>query len=350
MSDVVTSGVKEVRHGLFRIYWKHSKRILRNNSIKIELCGSQLGRSVLISLKVYPHQYVITVVTQPKVVDEESIDGKEPSKKSHKLNESLVLSEENLEDLVVKQPKKVWIENAGSVHPNEVLELNNYNNFWEVFLQHETSEVKECPFMIWIDYGTNEERLANRNKKIAQSLCNQTYCDVQFQFKNGQSIGAHIVILSASSPVFADMFQSSLKKSLNNVVLIEDIEVQVFRHLLHYLYTSEVPQLTRSEQMNTMLLYEAAVKYNVEELKNECVEMLMMQLNIENAIEVLIWSKIHVIPELLEEAMEFTVKNCKMLCSHPSWQNLFKNHLELCMEVFKKVAGLPPVSALFSAL
>jgi hypothetical protein len=83
MSDVVTSGVKEVRLGLFRICWKQSKRILRNTSIKIELCGSQLGRSVLISLEVYPHQYQITVVTQPKFVDEESIDGKEPSKKHH---------------------------------------------------------------------------------------------------------------------------------------------------------------------------------------------------------------------------------------------------------------------------
>ncbi|EFX75726.1 hypothetical protein DAPPUDRAFT_306637 [Daphnia pulex] len=171
-------------------------------------------------------------------------------------------------------------------------------------------------------------------------LHSQVHCDVQFHFKGEQSIGAHLVIISASSPVFSDMFQSSLKKSLNSVVFIEDIDVQVFKYLLDYLYTSEVPQLTRSEQMNIMLLYEAAVKYGVEDLKKECVEMLLMQLDMENAIELLIWSKFHVVPELLEAAMKMTVKNCKHLCSQPSWLNLMKNHLELGLEVTKEMADL----------
>jgi hypothetical protein len=178
------------------------------------------------------------------------------------LNESLV-SEENLENLVVKQPKKVWLENAVSVRPIEVSKLYNYNNSWEGFFQHETSEVKECLLMIWIDYGTNEVRQTHMNRRLAGMLHNQTYCDVQFQFKNGQSIGAHIIILSASSPVFADMFQSILMKSGSHLVVIEDIDVQVFRHLLNYLYTNEAPQITRNEESNIMLLYEAAEKFDV---------------------------------------------------------------------------------------
>jgi speckle-type POZ protein len=341
MSDVVTSGVKEVRLGLFRICWEHLKLTLRRRvptRTEIKLCGSQLGRSVLISLEVTPNQYQIKVLMQPKDVDKGLIDGKEPSKKHRKLNESLV-SEENLENLV--QPPKVWIEKAVSVDHIKVSQLHNYNNSWEGYLFHdETEEIKECLLMIWIDFGTNEVRQTHMNKQLVQMLYNQTYCDVQFQFKNGQSIGAHIVILSASSPVFAAMFKPEFKESQTRVVVIEDIDVQVFRHLLDYFYTSEAPRITRNEESSIMLLYEAADKYDVNHLKNECIKMLLMQLDMENAIEMLIWSTNHVIPKLLKAAMKKIVKNCKMLCSQPSWLNFMKNHPELCQEVTKKMAYL----------
>jgi speckle-type POZ protein len=337
MSDVM-SDVEEVRHGLFRICWKHTKRILGISNInckEIKLCGSQLGRSIVISLQVSPSQYVVTAVTvctEPKVV---SMAGKELIEKRQKLDDESSKSEKNMEHWV--EPQKVWIEIAGDkVNPITTLEICRNNSSWE-------EKKQEWSIIVWIDFG--EARKIHVNKGLAEMLHSQTHCDVQFQFKNGQSIGAHIVILSASSPVFAAMFKPEFKESQTRVVVIEDIDVQVFRHLLDYFYTSEAPRITRNEESSIMLLYEAADKYDVNDLKKECVEMLLMQLDTENAIELLIWSEFHVIPELLEAARKKIVKNYKMLCSQPSWLNLMKNHLmknhrKLFLKVTEEMADL----------
>lgn len=317
MSDVLGE-VEEVRLGLFRVCWKHSKRILRRSgttSKQIELCGSQLGRAVTISFEVTPDLFRVMVLTQAEVVDTRSIAEKEPRQKRHKMCESPPKSEINKVWENMVQPKKVWFESAVRVSPIKVTELSNYNDSWEGCYLHPISEVEDCSIIVWIDFGTSEVRQTHMNKGLAEMLHSQAHCDVQFQFKDGQSVGAHIIILSASSHVFADMFQSIPKKSQTHVVDMEEIEVQVFKHLLDYLYTSKVPQITRNEQINIMLLYEAADKFGVEDLKKECVNLLLMQQDTENAIELLVWSKFHVIPKLFEGAMEMTVKNCKKLCT-----------------------------------
>ncbi len=115
---------------------------------------------------------------------------------------------------------------------------------------------------------------------------NQTLCDVHFQFEDGQSVGAHIVIFSAGRPVFSAMFHSGLLESKSRIVVIIDhIEFDVFRQLLIYLYTGMTPKVT--EESITQLLFVASDKYGVEALKYECVHVLETLLKINNAIIIL---------------------------------------------------------------
>ncbi|EFX71805.1 hypothetical protein DAPPUDRAFT_255321 [Daphnia pulex] len=106
---------------------------------------------------------------------------------------------------------------------------------------------------------------------LLEKFHSQTQCDVNFKFKGGQSIGAHIIILSAASPVFTAMFQSDLKESQTHEVIIEDIDFQVFIHFLEYLYSCRVSKLAKDEHFvqTINLLCQAADKYFVEDLKHE---------------------------------------------------------------------------------
>jgi speckle-type POZ protein len=156
-----------------------------------------------------------------------------------------------------------------------------------------------------MDLGTNtatERHFANRLGKL---FYYQNRCDVHFQFNCGQSVGAHVLILFAGSPVFAAMFQSDLLEAQTGKVDIVDYEIDVFRQLMICLYTGRAPKL--SDKTMTSLLFQAADKNGVETLKNECLDELLSQLRIGNAIEMLVWSHFNSVPKLFEYAMEIFV-------------------------------------------
>ncbi len=116
-----------------------------------------------------------------------------------------------------------------------------------------------CSISIWIDFGTGTTREKNldiMSKGLTEMFYNQHLCDVHFDFKDSQTVGAHVVILSAGSPVFSAMFRSEFLESQTKKVNIIDIEIEVFRQLLIYLYTGSSPKL--AEENMTQLLFVAA--------------------------------------------------------------------------------------------
>lgn len=347
MSDVTS--VEEVRRGLFRISWEPAdpaKKLIKGPHIdskitrkQVELCGTQLGRAVIISCQILQDEMEVTIEMQSSVWDRESKIEKEPRTNHQKFKESTKSkASTTFYDNLTPPPFKMWLENEVTLCPPKLSDFHK----WDGFDINQSNYNGKVPIVLWVDFRTNEEvRQRNTNKGLAKMLHSQTHCDVNFQFKDGQSVGAHIVILSAANPLFADMFQSSLKESSSPVVVIEDvIDVEVFKQLLDYLYTSKPPKVTKNKEINTMLLYEAADEYDVVDLKKECIELLLIQLEVENAVELLIWSKLHSIPELYEEAMTITVRNYKELASQPSWLDFMTKHPELCLEINKEIIDL----------
>lgn len=171
-------------------------------------------------------------------------------------------------------------------------------------------------------------------------LHSQSLCDVNFFFKCGNSIGAHVVILSAGSPVFKAMFQSEFVESKTRRVDIDDIEMEVFNQLLIFLYSGKAPKLAVNDENTTKSLYEAADKYGVVLLQKECVKKLLSILSTENVIELFVWAQFHSIKKLLEKAMSFIMQNCEELCSRPEWLGFMKNHPETCLEAIQAMASI----------
>lgn len=121
--------------------------------------------------------------------------------------------------------------------------------------------------ILYVDFGTTKKSERNIITGLTEMFNNQQRCDVQFKFKNEQTIGAHILILSAGSPVFAAMFQSGMLESRTRQVTITDIDEEVFRQLLIHMYSGSAPKI--EEENIAQPLYIAADKYDIDTLKSD---------------------------------------------------------------------------------
>jgi speckle-type POZ protein len=110
--------------------------------------------------------------------------------------------------------------------------------------------------------------------------------DVTFQV-GGQTFLAHRSVLAARPSVFKAQLFGSMKERAGYTIEISDIEADVFKSLLHFIYTDSLPEVTREgndedptqEVVTASHLLVAADKYNVERLKLMCEDKLCNQID-----------------------------------------------------------------------
>ncbi|XP_073359298.1 BTB/POZ and MATH domain-containing protein 2-like [Aegilops tauschii subsp. strangulata] len=87
----------------------------------------------------------------------------------------------------------------------------------------------------------------------------------------GEKVLAHRSVLAARSSVFkAELFGSMMENAGNPLVEISDMESDVFKSLLHFIYTDSMPEITREDVVMAGHLLVAADRYDVERLKLLC--------------------------------------------------------------------------------
>ncbi|XP_057367454.1 kelch repeat and BTB domain-containing protein 4-like [Daphnia carinata] len=165
--------------------------------------------------------------------------------------------------------------------------------------------------------------------RMTELIVQQTHCDVEFVFESGQRIGGHVAILSVSSPVFEAMFTNDMVEAKTGRVVIADIEADIFKDLLHYIYTGRTA--TPLTEPTAQSLYVAAEKYDIEGLQEECVDFLLFHVQLNNAIDLMIWADVHSIIEIKEPALKFVAEHFRTICQTAKWADLMKNHPELCL-------------------
>ncbi len=339
----------EMRPGLFRIHWTffEIKKNLGIYTEEFQLCGSQLGRKFKITYHLKSlgennsnnRDYTVTIDEIP-FNDDSSVSVSnavnfETRRDHHEQPKRQKLADSNVMRCKILRPVYIWMHvgpNSDGTNPIHLIENNAVQ--WQV----DCVGKLQLWFTIWMDFGFNTVT----EKKIATGLStlfeNQTLCDVKFHLNDGQSVGAHAAILSAGSPLFAAMFQSGSVMSEAREVVIENVDPQVFIQLLTCLYTGSAPKL--NEVNITRPLLELADMYDVETLKDECIDVLKKELKIDNAIEMFIWSHVNSISKLFEEIMKFVVKNSRQISSQAEWMELAKNHPELCVQTIQRMADL----------
>ncbi|KAI6661017.1 Protein roadkill [Oopsacas minuta] len=185
--------------------------------------------------------------------------------------------------------------------------------------QNSVAKLVIPPCTINQDYGT----------LIDTPMYNDVYLEA-----NNEKIPAHKAILASRSPVFKAMFEHKMEESETGCVTIDDVDIEVLRDLLHFVYTGNSPCLEKFADR----LLAAADKYALERLKVMCEESLCMNLTCENAADILILADLHSADQLKSKAIEFIYGHAADVMDCPNWSTLISSHPNLISEVFRALA------------
>ena len=129
---------------------------------------------------------------------------------------------------------------------------------------------------------------------------------------------AHKAVLAARSPVFAKMFEHDLQESANNIVTVTDIDPEVFKELLTYIYTGQTPNI----RTLAGALLNSAEKYQLGRLKALCERQMSYGLQVENAAETLMLAHTFRANQLKKNALKFIIKHRSEVRETKEWEKV----------------------------
>ena len=173
-------------------------------------------------------------------------------------------------------------------------------------------------------------------------------CDVQI-LCGGQVFDCHQVILSARSPVFRIMFQADMAEKMTRKVNVTDVEPDVMAELLTFIYSGNIPKLDKLDKERVVKtqtfdlfaqgLLMAAEKYQLEQLKNICLEKLCCNLDAKNCLNYLILGDLYQARNLRKAALQFITSNMENVFKSKDWKERLKDYPNLMAEVIEEIAG-----------
>ncbi|XP_065207183.1 speckle-type POZ protein B-like isoform X2 [Planococcus citri] len=167
----------------------------------------------------------------------------------------------------------------------------------------------------------------NLSTSMEHLLHSQDSIDVKFSL-DGKNFGAHKLILSARSPVFAAMFKHNMLENQLNEVKISDINPEVFEEFLRFLYSDKISDLRMARD-----LLVAAEKYNVDSLKLLCEEIMVRDLSAKNATDFLVLADLYRAERLKKQVIFYIKTHPANIMLTESWKNTIIAHPHLFDEV-----------------
>ncbi|TVT98192.1 hypothetical protein EJB05_56511, partial [Eragrostis curvula] len=171
---------------------------------------------------------------------------------------------------------------------------------------------------------------SNLHQHLGELLKNMDGCDVTFEVDDDR-FPAHRCILAARSSVFKAELFGDMAENSKRLIRIEDIDAQVFKSLIHFIYTDELPDMTaednneaQSDVVMAQHLLVAADRYNVDRLKLICEEKLCSYLNSDIVATSLTLADQHNCHGLKEACFEFlsSPSNMKAMLACDSFEHL----------------------------
>ncbi|GBN92354.1 Speckle-type POZ protein [Araneus ventricosus] len=136
-------------------------------------------------------------------------------------------------------------------------------------------------------------------------------------------------VLCERSPVFAMMFRNDMRESKENTVFITDIKMPVLRALVSFLSSGVLPDCDFDFLCD---LYYAADKYEVVELHQACIRLLLGKISLENIIRVLKLFSLHNDELLKSTVMALISVNIETIKMTSDWKNLLRDDPEIALK------------------
>nr|CAH0109772.1 unnamed protein product [Daphnia galeata] len=200
----------------------------------------------------------------------------------------------------------------------------------------ELNQPLQLTCLFYIEFKTFGLREVNAIKNLTKLFVEQTNCDVQFCFEDNQQIGGHVYVIASQSHVFATAFQNEMQKM--GRLMIKDIQPNVFKELLHYIYSSKTSNPLTEDMAKPLLL--AATAYIILDLKKECVEFLLKSINVKNAISLMIWAHLNSVEDIEEVALSYAARHGRKIVFQEDFERLMRNYPELCLVTIRRMVDI----------
>ncbi|TKV93747.1 hypothetical protein SEVIR_9G246200v4 [Setaria viridis] len=168
--------------------------------------------------------------------------------------------------------------------------------------------------------------------------------DVTFQVA-GEAFSAHRFLLAARSRVFKAELCGAMKESTATggcIIQIDDMLPQVFKALLHFIYTDSLPQMEEQEEsVMAQHLLEAADRYDMQRLKLICEDKLCRHLDVSSAATTLVLAEQHNCRGLKDACIEFLLSHhvLEEVMATDGFEHLTKSCPALVKEIISKLAS-----------
>ncbi|KAG2582534.1 BTB/POZ and MATH domain-containing protein 1-like [Panicum virgatum] len=167
--------------------------------------------------------------------------------------------------------------------------------------------------------------------------------DVRFSV-GGETFAAHKLVLAMRSPVFRAGLFGRMREAKEQLVTIEEMQPEVFRALLHFIYTDSLPDMDGGpegdvdrEMIQHLLV--AADRYAVDRFKLVCQSILRKKLDVETVSAAMALAYQHNCDRLKDICLDFITCSSSVMDSVVATQG-YKNLKTTCpsalVDLFEK--------------
>lgn len=171
------------------------------------------------------------------------------------------------------------------------------------------------------------------HKYLVEIYENKLHADVTL-VADGQEFLGHKCILASRSKVFAAMFEHQMQENQTNIVNITNINADVLKEMLQYIYTGKVSDLNKM----AIDLYAASDQYDLKYLQNMCEVEMSKNITVENAVEILLTADLYNSKCLKDIAIKYINTNAARVVKTEAWQNMAISHGHLLTELYLKLS------------
>ncbi|GFQ71021.1 tdpoz3 [Trichonephila clavata] len=125
-----------------------------------------------------------------------------------------------------------------------------------------------------------------------------------------------------------------MKEKIKGRVDIVDLDDDIVRRMLSYMYTDSVEDL---QWDSALPLYEAANKYEIMSLRKKCSSFLEHSLSLTNACDALLLADRHQDNHIKMIVQTYIIDRDKCVFALEEWKMLMKKNSELAAETMHKV-------------
>ncbi|KAJ5068564.1 btb/poz domain-containing protein [Anaeramoeba ignava] len=174
---------------------------------------------------------------------------------------------------------------------------------------------------------SNLEKLSNDLKNLFQNQ-NQKEEESYFDFEiiceqNQTSFKTHKSILSSRSEYFKSLFKSKMKEYQENKMILKDVSSSILSSILNYFYSGKIE--INLENAIEILIFSS--KYLIDELIEICSKFIKNNLQFETIVDILKLSETMNLNQLIDYSYKFISKNFNKFIKTSFFLELEENHL-----------------------